>query len=98
METQASRASKRSLREAIGKLKLKLEFAQTRGGSFAGTARLFYYAGLKPPLVTRGVLAFAPERILRIPFAASENEVWEVCVRDNQLDLVTLTEFFSPRA
>jgi FkbM family methyltransferase len=97
VKTQAAHAPKRSLRETLDKLRRTLEFARARGGSFTGAARLFYYAGLKPSLVSRGVSAFAPERILRIPFAVSQNKGWEVCVRDNQLDLVTLAEFFSPK-
>jgi FkbM family methyltransferase len=84
------------LSKIINKLKEPLAFARLRGGSFAGAARLFYYAGLKSPLAARGMAGFRDDRILRIPFHASENKVWEVCLRDNGLDVVTLAEFFSP--
>ncbi len=80
----------------LDKLKKPLAFARLRGGSVAGAARLFYYAGLKSPLAHRGMAAFHAGRILRLPFNASENKLWQVCLRDNGLDVLTLAEFFSP--
>lgn len=98
MKSETAPASSLSLSRILGKLKQKLAFARLRGGSFAGAAQLFYYAGLKSPLEYRGILAFRADRIIRIPFNVSENKLWEVCLRDNGLDVVTLAEFFSPEA
>jgi FkbM family methyltransferase len=98
MKSETSPVSSRSLSRIFGKLKKPLAFARLRGGSFAGAVQLFYYAGLKSHLAYRGITAFGAGRIIRIPFNAPESKVWEVCLRDNGLDIVTLAEFFSPEA
>jgi FkbM family methyltransferase len=98
MKSEAAQTSRRSLSKILRRLKGPLAFARLRGGSLAGAARLFYYAGLKSALAHRGVVAFRASHILRIPLHVSERKVWQVCLRDNGLDVLTLAEFFSPEA
>jgi FkbM family methyltransferase len=96
MTSKTVPAPRRSLSNIVGKLKPPLAFARLRGGSFVGAVRLFYYAGLRSPLAHRGIRTFRDGRVVRIPFVIGENKVWDVCLRDNGLDIVTLAEFFSP--
>jgi FkbM family methyltransferase len=98
MKPKTAPATNRYLSRILRKLKQNFAFARLRGGSFAGAAQLFYYAALKSHLVYRGVVAFRDGRIIRIPFNVTESKVWEVCLRDNGLDVMTLAEFFSPEA
>ena len=86
----------RSSSRILEKLRKPLAFARSRGGTVTAAARLFYYAGLKSSLVYRRILRFRAGRILRIPFQVSGAKVWEVYLRDNGLDILTLMEFFSP--
>lgn len=98
MKSETAPTSGRSVSGILEKLKPPLALARLRGGTVAGAARLFYYAGLKSPLAHRGIVSLRADRILHIPFTVSENKVWEVHLRDNGLDIVTLAEFFSPGA
>jgi FkbM family methyltransferase len=98
IKSESAPAPSRSFWKTLGKLKKPLAFARLRGGSLAGAVRLFYYAGLKSPLAHRGITAFRDGRVLHVPFRASEDKVWEVYLRDNRLDVLTLAEFFSPEA
>lgn len=97
-KSEAVQHSRHALSRILRRLQEPLAFARSRGGSAAGAARLFYYAGLKSSLAHRGILTFHGGRILRIPFRGSNNKLWRVHLRDNGLDIRTLEEFFSPKA
>jgi FkbM family methyltransferase len=58
-------------------------------------ARLFYYGGLKSPLVYRGWTANSPGRLLQFSIRAARNLRFQFWARDNGLDVETLAEFFS---
>lgn len=71
-----------------------LRFAVEHGGSLVSAARLYYLAKLKPNLVYRGLMAFAPDRIHCIPFRVAVGKTWNLYVRDNGQDAPMLLEFF----
>src|SRR5579859_6057234 len=81
-----------------GRLRIAFGLARIRGGSLGGAARLFYHAGLKPSLVYRKWTSFDAERVVQVPLALGRNKKWTVSVRDNELDMRTLTEFFCQNA
>jgi len=96
MKPDAEEQPKHFLPRAFGKFKKSFSFARTRGGSLGGIGRLLYHAGLKSPLVARGLASFHDGRILCVPFRADAGTTWQVHLRDNGLDILTLAEFFSP--
>lgn len=75
-----------------------LEFGWVRGGSLQDSVRLFYYAGPKSSLVSRGWSSYSLERILSFGFKAAGNTCFRVYARDNGLDTGTIAEFFSPHS
>ena len=77
------------------RLKLLLHFAATRGWTVADRVRLFYYSALKPPLAFRRLTSYAPDRKLRFGMRAAPGRRFQVSLRDDALDIVTLAEFFS---
>ncbi len=75
-----------------------LHFGWVRGGSLRDRARLFYYAQLKPSLVSRGWSSNSEERLLSFSIKATEGARFQVYARDNGLDPGTMATFLSPRS
>ena len=79
----------------MARVRLMLKFSLERGAALKDRFRLFYYAAIKPGLVYRGWSHFAPAQVLNFSMKTAADRTFEVKVRDNQLDMVTFTEFFS---
>jgi len=72
---------RRNWQRRFSRLTQMLKFGMARGASVKQMARLFYYGGLKAPLVYRGWAANSPDRLLRFSIRAAKGitfEVWPV--------------------
>jgi FkbM family methyltransferase len=85
------------LRRRLNELRLMLNFAAARGETLRDKWRLFYYSGVKESLTHRGWRSYSESKILSFSLRAYANRFFQVCARDNGMDVSTVAEFFSTR-